>query len=133
MKYLMLCFVLLFSGACATSLSTNETSVIIDSVPSGQKFSVTNSEGKIVHKGTTPETVMLDTSAGYFVPAKHELSVNGKKTKLKAEMSAFYFANALNLIGFAIDPFTGCMWNLPDVVTVSNDEAKIYYSADTVK
>ena len=133
MKYLMMCLTLLFTGACATGFSGNETSVIIDSSPSGQKFSVTNAKGKVVHQGVTPETVMLDTSAGFFEPAQHSLKVGKQAVPLKAEMSAFYFGNVFNLVGFVVDPFTGAMWNLPDVVTVSGKDVDAQFSPDTVK
>ncbi|NQZ57768.1 MAG: hypothetical protein HRT88_09945 [Lentisphaeraceae bacterium] len=133
MKLLMLSFLLLFTGACATGMSSNETSVIIDSQPNGQKFTVTNAAGKIIHAGVTPETVMLDTSAGFFKAAKHRLKLSGKSFELEAKMSIFYYGNVFGFVGFAVDPLTGSMWNLPDSVTVSNGNTSTVYSVDTVK
>ena len=133
MKYLILTVFALCLCSCATSLSSNETSVIIDSIPSGEKFIITNSKGKVVHNGITPETVMLDNSTTFFEPEIHKVSTNGNTVNIEGKMTAIYFGNIFGLIGFIVDPITGNMWNLPDEVIIENDKAKTTYSVDTVQ
>ena len=133
MKFIALAIVSLFLCSCATNMSNSETSVIIDSSPSGKKFTIKNSKGKVVHEGVTPETVMLHNSAGFFEPEVHSISVDGKSSQVIGKMTLFYWGNFFNIIGFVADPITGAMWNLPDEVTIKDGKAMTKYSKDTLE
>jgi|SaaInlStandDraft_1057018.scaffolds.fasta_scaffold195543_2 hypothetical protein len=132
MKYLILSLALLLSGACATGLSSNETSVIISSTPAGKNFSVTNKAGEVVHQGVTPETVMLNNSADFFEAEAYKLKVGNSTVNVDGKMSAIYYGNIFGLVGFIVDPITGSMWNLPDTVKVTGGKAEVKYTADTL-
>ena len=133
MKYLILSLTLLFSGACATGLSSNETSVIITSSPAGKNFSVTNKAGDVVHQGVTPKNFFLNNSADFFEAEAYKFKVGNSTVNVDGKMSAIYYGNVFGLIGFIVDPITGSMWNLPDTVNVSSGKADVKYSIDTLK
>ena len=133
MKQVLLILSVLFLAWCASSLSSSETSVIIDSKPSGQNFTVTNAKGKVVHAGTTPETVMLNNSSDFFKPEVHKLNINGQSVNIEGKMTVIYYGNIFGLVGFIVDPITGAMWNLPDEVMVEGSKLDVKYSPDTLK
>jgi ABC-type Fe3+-hydroxamate transport system substrate-binding protein len=132
MKPVFLALLLLFTGACASSFSTNETSVIITSNPSGQEVTITDKSGKVIHKGVTPETVMLNNKAENFSPEKHKIVVGRTTVHIHAKLSVIYFFNALNPVGFLVDFWSGSMWNLPDTVHVHSTTGILEYSIDTI-
>jgi hypothetical protein len=134
-KMLLICaLTLAMMNSCATGFSSSEQSVIIMSKPAGQNFTITNNLGETIHSGSTPETVMLDTSIGFYKPAVHTVKFNnGKSISLEGKMSIFYVGNVFTLLGFVVDPFTGAMWDLPDKVNVSSGSVQKLYPATTMK
>lgn len=133
MNILMLClalFVLITNilSGCATIVSDSKYPVAIDTAPSGADFVITNEDGVAVHSDTTPATVVLKSSAGYFNKETYTISCEKDDESvdylLNSEMDGWYIGNLLfgGLIGFLIvDPATGSMWKLPDTVHINMD------------
>lgn len=116
----------MFLSSCASIVSKSQYPVTINSTPSGAHVTVTDKSGHAIHNATTPTTVTLKSSSGYFQPASYTLNfdVNGKVIRtvpLKASMNGWYVGNIVfgGLIGIIIvDPLTGAMWSLSDNVNV---------------
>jgi hypothetical protein len=113
---------------CATIFSSFQNKqTTIDSVPSKLSFTVTDRDGKVISQGTTPSTVTLPPSYGYFkagtytVEVKKGNKVIGKET-VSSGLNGWYFGNIAigGLIGMLIvDPLTGAMYSSPDTITVN--------------
>lgn len=113
---------------CATIIKRGGTQELaVDSQPSGLSFVVTKPGGEVVASGRTPQSVKLDTGAGYFSPATYTIEVKrgGRLVgthQVTSTISGWYFGNIAfgGLIGMlAVDPVTGAMYSLPKTVTVS--------------
>jgi uncharacterized protein YceK len=125
MKNLLLTavFVTTLSG-CASIINGPTQSVNIRSTPEGAAVSVTNKAGEKVHTGTAPLTVVLKRSAGYFKPEVYTVAFakDGfapKQVVITGTMSGWFIGNILfgGIIGMlAVDPVTGSIYVLPDVV-----------------
>ena len=106
---------------CATIVSESSNPVVINSSPEQASFTVSNKAGVKVHSGQTPQTVMLDTSAGYFAKEHYTIAYQkdgyqAQSAALDAELNGWYWGNLGfgGLLGFlVIDPATGAMWQLP--------------------
>ena len=83
--------------------------------------------------GVTPATITLNSSEGYFQPAKYVVEFNRKgvtqSVPLNASINGWYFANFLfgGIIGLLIvDPATGAMWRLDDnAIATFNQTAEV--------
>lgn len=113
----------LFSS-CASFFSKSEYDVKVTSSPSGAKFVIKNAKtGRPVSTGTTPATVRLKASTGFFEGADYTVTFTGNgKTKvvlISRGLDGWYlFGNILvgGFIGWVIiDPLTGAMFTLSDV------------------
>lgn len=124
MKYLaglLIVAVSLLSG-CASIVGTNSYPVTLSSTPSDARFVVATPNGRTIHTGTTPATVMLASSKGYFKSANYLISFSkpgfeDTVVELHSEVNGWYFGNFLvaGVVGLlVIDPITGAMWRLPD-------------------
>lgn len=124
MKYLAGLFVLaasLLSG-CASIVGTNSYPVTLSSTPSDAHFVVATKNGRTIHTGTTPATVMLASSKGYFKSASYLITFSkagfdNTVVELHSEVNGWYFGNILvaGVVGLlVIDPVTGAMWKLPE-------------------
>lgn len=119
----LFCFLL---SNCASVFNRPNKHVEITSSPSGAAVTVTSSEGRQVHAGTTPTTAVLPTSRGYFRGQTYtvEISKAGypeRTVTLDARMSGWYLGNLVigGVIGMlVIDPLTGSMWTLDEKVAV---------------
>ncbi|OYV04093.1 MAG: hypothetical protein CFE26_18735 [Verrucomicrobiales bacterium VVV1] len=97
----------------------------ITSNPAGAKVVVSNPAGKAVHEGSTPTSVILPASAGFYKAASYNLvfSKKGYPTKsvvLKAGINPWYAGN-IPMPGGAfgmlvVDPLTGAMWKLDEKI-----------------
>lgn len=117
-------FIGILLSSCATIVSKKEYPVNFSSSPAGCKVAVKRPDGSLVHQGTTPTTVTLPASAGFFQPAKYDVTFTTKRGQSKtiqfrSDIDGWYFGNLVfgGLIGMVIvDPATGAMWKLdPDV------------------
>ena len=129
-KHLALVTILItMLSGCSSIISKSDYAISINSTPDEAKFVVTNKAGQKVHGGTTPSTVTLKSSSGFFSGETYTISFtkNGYTTKMHtitSDIDGWYFGNILfgGLIGMLIvDPATGAMYNLPDRIEVSLD------------
>lgn len=112
--------------SCASIVSKSEYPVSLMSSPSGAQVQV-KKNGNVIHQGTTPSTVTLSASSGFFTPAKYEVVFSKKGqpqqiVPLTAGIDGWYFGNILfgGFVGLLIvDPATGAMFKLPESVNVS--------------
>ena len=135
MKNLLAIAVIIALTSCATIVSDSDYSVNIQSTPDSAEFEIFNSDGLKVSSGTTPNTVLLDASAGYFQKETYtvRLTKTGYKTQefiMKSGFDGWYVGNVLlgGLLGMLIvDPVTGAMWTLPKQVSYSmnKEESKV--------
>lgn len=119
--------VVLLTAGCASIVSKSDWPITFNSNPSGAEIVITDKHGKEIHRGTTPTTLTLHASAGYFSPARYDVEVklagyNVGKGSVSANLNGWYVANIVfgGLIGLLIvDPVTGAMFKLPDQYTVN--------------
>lgn len=89
--------------------------------------------------GTTPATVTLSSSFGYFQPAKYVVEFTRKgvtqTVPINASINGWYFANLVSwgiIMGMLIvDPATGAMWRLDDsVIATFNQTASVSHGRE---
>ena len=132
MKKLLAVASIVALSSCATIVSDSDYAVNIQSTPDSAEFEVFNKDGLKVSSGTTPNTVMLDASAGYFQKETYKirLTKTGYKTQeyiLKSGFDGWYIGNILlgGWIGMLfVDPLTGAMWTLPNTVSYNMNKAE---------
>jgi len=86
---------------------------------------ITDKSANVVHRATTPTTVVLRADNGFFSPARYDLRFEKKgyhvsTTTLSADWDMWYFGNFIcgGLPGLLIvDPFSGAMWKLDSQVS----------------
>jgi hypothetical protein len=122
----------LFSN-CASIVSKATYPVVISSNPPGADVRIINKYGMEIYRGTTPTSVPLKSSAGFFSYAEYRITFSkagytDKTVFIRAEIDGWYFGNILfgGLIGLLIvDPATGAMWTIgTEYVNETLDEAK---------
>jgi len=123
--------------ACASIVSKSSYPVTISSNPPGACFTLKKANGMAMSTGTTPATVILNSSNGYFQPAKYVVEFTRKgvtqSIPINASINGWYFGNLLFggiIIGMLIvDPATGAMWRLDDnVIATFNQTASVGHS-----
>jgi len=118
---------LLFLSGCASIVSKSTWPVTINTTPSGANCVVSKQSGGTVHTGTTPMTVNLASSDGFFSSAKYTVmcqkdGFKAEKVPLEARLNGWYLGNIVfgGVIGLLIvDPATGAMWKLEDAAVVN--------------
>ncbi|MFM7605832.1 MAG: hypothetical protein ACKO8Z_11640 [Prosthecobacter sp.] len=116
----VLCLAASLTG-CATIFNRNQKNINVTSTPSGLNFEIKDRGGLVVYRGTTPTTVKLSTSYGYFKSQNYTLNAtrNGKVVgtrTIDARVTPWYWGNFIlgGLLGLVvIDPLTGSMFTLP--------------------
>jgi hypothetical protein len=111
-------------SGCASIVGENQYPVTVNSSPANVAFEIRNREGNPVYSGTTPDTVTLKSSSGYFKGEQYAIhftkSGHADKTEtLESQVSGWYWGNILlgGLVGMLIvDPATGAMYKLPPSV-----------------
>lgn len=128
MRWLMLPFVgilLLITSGCASVMNGGDWPVRITAVPMFSDVTVTNlRSGQPIIQAQTPFIASLERGAGYFKPAKYQVTIGkeGYKSQsfvLNGRLDGWYFGNIIagGLIGMLlIDPLTGDMYVLPKYV-----------------
>ncbi|WP_369958853.1 hypothetical protein [Pseudomonas benzenivorans] len=112
----------LFMTGCASIVSDSQYPVSISSTPAGANFEVRNRAGVVIHSGSTPGTVTLNSGAGYFKGETYTITFHkdgyaDQQTTLRSSVDGWYWGNIIfgGLIGlFAVDPATGAMYKLPE-------------------
>ena len=127
MRYLLCLCVALGLSSCASIVSKKIYQVPFSSNPSEATITIIDKKKQAkgeanfeVYKGTTPTTVPLNASAGFFSKAVYEIQfeMTGYETiklPLEAKVDGWYYANILfgGIIGILIvDPATGKMYAL---------------------
>ena len=130
-KIIGLSLAVILTTGCSSIISKNEYAVAINSSPDIAAFRITNRAGQNVHSGTTPSTVTLKSSSGYFKGETYNIELNkeGYTTKIYAitsSLDGWYFGNIIfgGVLGMLIvDPMTGAMYNLPARVDISLEQS----------
>ena len=116
----LLAAVLLCGTGCATIVSKNRYDVTISSTPSDADITITDRRGREIYRGTTPATVPLKSSAGFFTKADYLVGFEKPGydrlvVPIRFKLDGWYFGNIVfgGLIGLLIvDPATGAMYKL---------------------
>lgn len=125
--------------ACCSIVSKSSYPVTISSNPPGASFTLKKANGLAMASGTTPATVSLNSSEGYFQPAKYVVEFTRKgatqTVPLNASINGWYFGNiplGAWIIGMLIiDPATGAMWRLDDhVIATFNQTASVAHGRE---
>ena len=117
---ILACLCCAFFTGCASIVDGGSKTVQISSNPEGAKVTISNKSGKDISVLTTPATVSLERSSGYFSGEDYKLvfAMPGyypSEVHIKSTVDGWYFGNIIfgGLIGFLIvDPATGDMYNL---------------------
>lgn len=125
-SFLFTVFISLSLCSCATIMGKDSYTVSIQSVPSNAQYEIINRKGTMIRNGTTPDSVSLKSSAGFFKGEHYKITFkkDGYETKtydLKSGISGWYMGNVLfgGPLGILIiDPATGKMFTLPEKVHV---------------
>jgi hypothetical protein len=115
---------LVISG-CASIVGDSQYPVAVMPSPDNAHFEVRNQSGMLVQAGTTPTTVILPSSAGFFDGETYSIKytkdgLTEQTVTLDSKVSGWYWGNVAigGIIGMLIvDPTTGAMYKLPDSVT----------------
>lgn len=107
-------------SSCASIVSKSSYPISIKSTPSKAKISITNKKGLEVFTGSTPTSIELSASNGFFSRASYSVKFEkeGYSTKvvpINFKVDGWYFGNILlgGVIGLLIvDPATGAMYKL---------------------
>jgi hypothetical protein len=111
---------ILFLAACASIVSDSKGVVTISSSPSAAEIAIADQSGLEVYRGTTPATITLDASAGYFDGQEYTITFSKDgydptTVKVDSTINGWYVGNIVfgGFIGWLIvDPLTGAMWAL---------------------
>ena len=111
---------ILFLAACASIVSDSKGVVTISSNPTAAQIAIADQSGVEVYRGTTPATITLDASAGYFDGQEYTVTFSKEgydstTVKVDSTINGWYVGNIVfgGLIGWLIvDPLTGAMWAL---------------------
>jgi len=103
---------------CATQMSRSEYAICISSTQPGKEFKIYNRKGEYVHRGQTPEIVVLKAQSEFFTHEVYTIKGTGDY-KLEATYSPFYWGNVFMPFGFGVDGITGAMWALPEKVNLN--------------
>lgn len=123
MKALIAAALLVALTGCSTIMNDRITDVSVLSEPSGQRYSITDEDGKRVHIGTTPDQVKLDAAAGVFDGQTYQVKYeDGKTTELDSRVTGWYWVGfCISVVsGLLVDPLTGDMFTLPSEVSNAN-------------
>ena len=121
MKCSMMTLVSIFLfSSCATIFTKTKYSLMVNSNPDGANLVVTDKKGNEIYSGTTPTSLMLKSSSGFFSGAEYHfrISMSGyadKVVTVSSKIEGWYWGNLLlgGVLGMLIiDPATGAMWKL---------------------
>jgi hypothetical protein len=113
-------FLLVSVAACASIVSDSKGPVTISSNPTAAEIAIVDQSGVEIYRGTTPATITLDASAGYFDGQEYTVTFSKDgydptTVKVDSTINGWYVGNIVfgGFIGWLIvDPLTGAMWAL---------------------
>lgn len=120
MKTLIAATLLFAITGCSTIMNDRITDVSVLSEPAGQRYNITDEDGKRVHTGTTPDQIKLDAAAGVFDGQTYQVAYeDGKTTELDSRVTGWYWVGfCISVVsGLLVDPLTGDMFSLPSEVS----------------
>lgn len=120
MKTLIAAALLISLTGCSTIMNDRITDVSVLSEPSGQRYSITDEDGKHVRTGTTPDQIKLDAAAGFFDGQTYQVAYGtGETVELDSHTTGWYWLGfCISVVsGLMVDPATGDMWTLPPEVS----------------
>jgi len=114
-------------SSCATIFGHSQYPVVINSVPSSAKVTITDKRGQVVFMGKTPASVKLKSAFGYMAKAQYSIKVQApgyadQVYPLNARLNGWYFGNILigGLIGMLIvDPASGAMFKMDNPTNIN--------------
>ena len=129
-KLILILFICTLVSGCASIASKSDYDLAINSEPVGANFVVSNKAGQSVYTGSTPATVKLSASAGYFKNETYTIKLNkpGYDERiyyLSSSLDGWYWGNLLigGIVGMlVVDPATGAMYKLPESVDITLDK-----------
>ena len=101
-------------------MSDSKEVVTVNSSPTSAQIAIADQSGVEIYRGTTPATVTLDASAGYFDGQKYTITFSKDgyhptTVQVDSRINGWYVGNIVfgGFIGWLIvDPLTGAMWAL---------------------
>ena len=104
---------------CASIVSETTYPVSVSSTPRSAQLTIKN-DHRTIYSGTTPATVVLDASEGFFQAAEYTAVIDKEgygvyRRTINASLDGWYVGNIVfgGVIGWLIvDPATGAMWKL---------------------
>ncbi|PTU32135.1 hypothetical protein [Stenotrophobium rhamnosiphilum] len=128
-NFVLVALLTLMTTGCATIFNGRTEAVQFRSTPDQADVVISNRAGEITHRVTTPATVTLNRSAGFFKPEIYTAVVTKPGFKpgiiaVPGKVNNWYFANLVigGVIGMLIvDPATGAMFSF----SPSTTEAKL--------
>jgi hypothetical protein len=130
-KLTLMLFICTLVTGCASIVSKSHYDLAINSEPIGANFVVSNKAGKRVYNGSTPATVKLSASAGYFKNETYTINLNKpgydeRTYYLSSSLDGWYWGNLLlgGIVGMlVVDPATGAMYKLPESVDITLEKS----------
>jgi hypothetical protein len=123
----------LFLTGCATFSGRTKSIVGVEAAQSNVDFEVLDAGGTVVANGTTPTIVRLDNGFlgknKYTIRYKDTAGADAQKTiKTSIDGQVLGYNLPLGIMellgpfwGFFVDPFSGALFKLPDVVTLQEE------------
>ena len=107
-------------AACASIVSDRKGVVTVSSNPTAAQIAIADQSGVEVYRGTTPASITLDASAGYFDGQEYTITFSKEgydptTVNVDSRINGWYVGNIVfgGFIGWLIvDPLTGAMWAL---------------------
>ncbi|MGP9823791.1 hypothetical protein ACT048_04850 [Ectopseudomonas khazarica] len=108
-------------SGCASIFSEQTYPVQVTSEPSRASIEIKDEDGNVVYNGSTPATVKLTSSAGYFDGERYTVTFrkdgyDEEQFVINSGIDGWYWGNILlgGIMGMLIiDPATGAMYDLP--------------------
>ncbi|MDR0526910.1 MAG: hypothetical protein LBG79_03720 [Spirochaetaceae bacterium] len=112
-------------SSCGTLAGRSTSAMGVQSPKAGVPFEIVDGSGKVVASGVTPQVVALKTGTlgGNKYTIKYKKAGADAEMKVKTTLNGAALNGTLRamggfIVGLIIDPITGAMFKLPDVVTL---------------
>ncbi|USD62145.1 hypothetical protein J4N45_05020 [Vibrio sp. SCSIO 43140] len=122
-----------YLSGCATIVSKDTYPLNIASQPTQARYEIKNEDGTTIDQGTTPSTITLNASNGFFDGADYTITYTKDGFEpvthtITSKVDGWYVGNILfgGFIGLLIvDPATGAMWKLPNSDMASMNSSSV--------
>lgn len=132
MRTAVLLFLTAVLSGCASIMGVEEYAYRIESDPPGQPYTVRDRSGIEVARGTTPDTIMLESGQRFFRKQEYDILLPDQDLSLKSSytVGGWYIGNFVFgwIIGlFIVDPASGAMY-IPERFSIESGGAKVTIS-----